>query len=149
MTPSRSCPLRPQCTRAAAGRTIHRHEHQALLDRARVQAHSPAARRDRRRRQHLAEVSFADAANNHGFKRARWRRLWRVQIQDWLIAAIQNVKILLKNILRPVVSGAGVRRGGVPVTHNVVSLLRHGDSSRNDLVALWESFSGLPWSFST
>ena len=44
------------------GRTIHRHEHQALLDRARQQARS-AARRDRQRRQHLAEVSFADATN--------------------------------------------------------------------------------------
>jgi transposase len=93
-----ACALRAQCTRAIAyGRTIHRHEHQPLLDRARQQAHSAAARRDRKRRQHLAEVSFADAANHHGFKRARWRRLWRVQIQDWLIAAIQNIKILLKH----------------------------------------------------
>jgi hypothetical protein len=41
------------------------------------------------------EQSFADAANNHHFKRARWRRLWRQQIQDYLIAAIQNVRILL------------------------------------------------------
>ncbi len=41
------------------------------------------------------EASFADAANNHHFKRARWRRLWRQQIQDYLIAAIQNVRILL------------------------------------------------------
>ena len=97
-----ACALRAQCTRASQGRTLHRHEYQALLDRARQQAHSTAARRDRRRRQHLAEVSFADAANHHGFKRARWRRLWRVQIQDWLIAAIQNVKILLKHRLPPV-----------------------------------------------
>jgi len=43
----------------------------------------------------LIERSFADAANNHHFKRARWRRLWRQQIQDYLIAAIQNVRILL------------------------------------------------------
>jgi hypothetical protein len=41
------------------------------------------------------ERSFADAANNHHFKRARWRGLWRQQIQDYLIAAIQNVRILL------------------------------------------------------
>jgi len=41
------------------------------------------------------EASFADAANNHHFKRARWRRLWRQQIQDYLIAAIQNMRILL------------------------------------------------------
>src|SRR5436190_2110263 len=38
---------------------------------------------------------FVDAANNHHFKRARWRRLWRQQIQDYLIAAIQNLRILL------------------------------------------------------
>ena len=101
-----ACPLRPQCTRASHGRTIHRHEQQPLLDQARAQAHSAAARRDRQRRQHLAEASFADAANHHGFKRARWRRLWRVQIQDWLIAGIQNIKILLKHRLVPAASAA-------------------------------------------
>jgi transposase len=94
------CALRPQCTRATYGRTIKRHEHQALLDRAREQAHSPAAYRDRRRRKHLAEGSFADAANNHHFKRSRWCRLWRQQIQDYLIAAIQNVNILLRHVGR-------------------------------------------------
>jgi hypothetical protein len=74
---------------------VQRHEKQALLDIARTQAHSRAAWRNRKRRQHLLERSFADAANNHHFKRARWRRLWRQQIQDYLIAAIQNVRILL------------------------------------------------------
>ena len=69
-----ACALRPHCTRSRTGRTLHRHEHQALLDQARAQSHSGAGRRDRRRRQHLLEGSFADAANNHGFKRARWRR---------------------------------------------------------------------------
>jgi transposase len=90
-----ACVLRPQCTRSSHGRTVQRHEKQAVLDIARAQAHSAAARRNRRRRHHLMERSFADAANNHHFKRARWRRLWRQQIQDYLIAAIQNVRILL------------------------------------------------------
>ena len=90
-----ACALRAQCTRSQHGRTVQRHEKQPLLDRARAQAHSAAARRDRKRRQHLIEGSFADATNNHHFKRARWRRLWRQQIQDYLIAAIQNVRILL------------------------------------------------------
>ena len=76
---------------------MQRHEKQAALDVARAQAHSRAARRDRKRRRHLMERSFADAANNHHFKRARWRRLWRQQIQDYLIAAVQNVRILLKH----------------------------------------------------
>ncbi len=90
-----ACVLRPQCTRSSHGRTVQRHEKQAVLDVARAQAHSAAARRNRKRRQHLVECSFADAANNHHFKRARWRRLWRQQIQDYLIASIQNVRILL------------------------------------------------------
>src|SRR3984893_9956794 len=90
-----ACALRAQCTRSHHGRTVQRHEKQAALDVARAQAHSCGARRDRERRRHLMERSFADAANNHHFKRARWRRLWRQQIQDYLIAAVQNVRILL------------------------------------------------------
>jgi hypothetical protein len=90
-----ACALHLQCTRAKLGRTVKRHEKQAALDVARGQAHSRAAQCSRRRRQHLMERSFADAANNHHCKRARWRRLWRQQIQDYLIAAIQNVRILL------------------------------------------------------
>jgi Na+-translocating ferredoxin:NAD+ oxidoreductase RnfC subunit len=89
------CALRAQCTRSAYGRTVQRHEKQELLNVARAQANSLAAHRNRQRRWHLMEKSFADAANNHHFKRARWRRLWRQQIQDYLIAAIQNVRILL------------------------------------------------------
>ncbi len=92
--PCAGCSMREQCTRAKAGRTLHRHEHQALLDRARGQSHSAAGRSNRHRRQQLMEGSFADAANNHGFKRARWRRQWRQEIQDWMIAAVQNIRIL-------------------------------------------------------
>jgi DDE family transposase len=79
-----NCVLRVQCTRSSCGHTVQRHEKQESLDRARAQANSPAARRNRKRRQHLMECSFADASNNHHFKRARWRRLWRQQIQDCL-----------------------------------------------------------------
>jgi transposase len=104
-----SCTLRSQCTRSRNGRTIHRHEHQDLLDRGREQAHSPEGRKDRQRRQVIIEQSFADAANNHGFKRSRWRRLWRQQIQDYLIAAIQNIRILLS---RP---GKNPSAGGNPL----------------------------------
>ena len=96
------CALRTQCTRAKTGRTVSRHEHAGILEICRAQSHSVAGKRDRQRRQYLIEGSFADAANNHGFKRARWRRLWRQQIQDYLIAAIQNIRILLaRTVLRP------------------------------------------------
>jgi transposase len=91
------CSLRSQCTRAKAGRSLQVPADYALLQPAWEQASSPAARQSRRRRQHVMEGSFADAANNHGAKRARWRRQWRQQIQSWLIAAIQNLRLLIKH----------------------------------------------------
>src|SRR5262249_26333851 len=81
------------------------------------------ARRDRKRRQHLMEASFADAANNHHFKRARWRRLWRQQIQDYLIAAIQNVRILLAH-QTPEHSAAMAARAAVILTESLFRPLR-------------------------
>lgn len=92
-----SCALRTQCTRARTGRTVMRHEGQELVDAARAISRSWAARLDRRKRKWLVEGSFADAANNHGFKRARWRGLRRQKVQDWIIAACQNLRILIAN----------------------------------------------------
>ena len=92
-----------RCTRATtSGRSIKRHFGHELIQRGRDQSRSSEAQRDRRRRKWLMEGNFADAANNHGFKRSRWRRLWNQKIQDFMIAAVQNVRILLRNLERPV-----------------------------------------------
>jgi len=91
------CPLRAQCTKGKAGRTLIRHFDQALLDEQRQETLGAAGRYSRKRRKHVAEGSFATAANEHGSKRARWRRLWRQQIQSWMIGAVQNLKLLLAN----------------------------------------------------
>jgi transposase len=108
------CPLRSQCASSSFGRTLHRHLQQELIERAQAQGMSDAAKHDRRRRQHLMEGSFAQAANCHGFKRSRWRRLWRQQIQDWLIAACQNIKILIR--ANPRSPAAGLGQGPAPAT---------------------------------
>jgi len=50
------------------------------------------------RRKYKAEGSFADAANNHGFKRSRFRGIEKVQIQNLMIAAIQNLRKLMRYI---------------------------------------------------
>jgi transposase len=92
------CQLRSQCTRGKHGRTLMRHVGQEQIEQGWQQARSPLARKDRRRRQYLLEGSFAQASNLHHFKRARWRRLWRQQIQDWIIAACQNVRTLLRRL---------------------------------------------------
>ena len=52
------------------------------------------------RRKYKAEGSFADATNNHGLKRARFRGLEKVQMQNLMIAAIQNLRKLLRHVRR-------------------------------------------------
>jgi transposase len=94
------CALREQCTQSKRGRSIRRHVQAELVEAARREANSPAARHSRKRRQHVMEGSFADAVNNHGAKKARWRGLWRQRIQSWLIAAMQNLRILLRHQVR-------------------------------------------------
>jgi transposase len=89
------CRLRVQCTRSqSAGRTLKRHERQEILDNLRAQAQSRSAKRDIQIRQHFMERSFAQGTR-FGLKRARWRGRWRVQIQDYLIAVVQNIQLLV------------------------------------------------------
>ncbi len=102
------CKFRSECTHSKTGRAVTRPLFSELVKAGCEQARSQSARRDLARRKHLLEGSFADASNNHGFKRARWRGLWRQQIQDWLIAAVQNMRILLKNRIKPAGSSAEV-----------------------------------------
>ena len=121
------CVLKAQCTRSAE-RSVRRHEDHELIEQARAQASSPAAQRDRRRRKHLMERSFAQASNEHHFKRARWRRVWRQQIQDYLIAAVQNIAILIKHLPKAQTGIAAGRREAVStlmgaVSHNLDHLM--------------------------
>lgn len=98
-----SCPLLRKCHQNTKNpvRVIRRWPDQDHLNAARTQSHSLEGKRDRVRRKWLMEGSFADAANNHGFKRSRWRRLWRQRIQDYLIASVQNIRILIKKKRKP------------------------------------------------
>jgi len=89
------CELRGQCTRAKDGRSLKRHARQKELDRMFEQAKSKSAKRDVKHRQSLSERSFA-WSTRYGYQRARWRRQWRMEIQDFLIAAIQNITVLIK-----------------------------------------------------
>jgi transposase len=90
------CRLAHLCTRAKKGRTLNRYPEQELLDRARRQSNGPSAVRDRQRRQWFQERNFAEATTEHGFKRSRWRGLVKQTIQNQIIAALQNLKILIR-----------------------------------------------------
>ncbi len=95
-----ACSLRDQCTDSKTGRTLRRHLRHEEVRRMRDRAQSCGSQKDIRTRQHLMERSFARAVR-FGFKRARWRRLWRVQIQEYLTAAIQNIMVLVRHIKEP------------------------------------------------
>ena len=103
------CHLREHCTRSKTGRTLKRHLRQDELDAALQQARSRNAARDIRDRKHISECSFA-RSTRYGYKRSRWRRLWRVRIQDFLIAAIQNIMVLI-TVSRDKLSKSNAQRG--------------------------------------
>jgi len=96
----KACSLRDQCTGAKRGRTLRRHLRQEEVRLMRDRAQSCRSKQDLKTRQHLMERSFARAVP-YGFKRARWRRLWRVRIQEYLTAAIQNIMILVRYVKEP------------------------------------------------
>ena len=77
------------------------------------------------RRKHRAEGSFADASNNHGYKRARWRGMAKVQIQNLMIATVQNIRKLLSYL------GSG---GFVEAVHKAISADFNLISSRTCLL---------------
>jgi len=101
------CELRDKCTRSKYGRSVKRHIRQHELDLMLKEAGSKGAKSDIKHRQDLSERSFA-WSTRYGFKRARWRRLWRMEIQDFLIAAVQNISILIKQP-KDIVSKTNVR----------------------------------------
>lgn len=89
------CEFRSKCTRSKYGRSLKRHVRQEELDMMVKKSESRKAKRDIKHRQDLSERSFA-WSTRYGYKRARWRNLWRMQIQDFLIAAVQNITILIR-----------------------------------------------------
>ncbi len=92
----RQCNLKPQCTRDKNGRTLKRHIRQEEIDIMSNRAYSDKSSDDLKKRQHLMERSFAKS-DRYGFKKSRWRGLWRVQIQEYLTASIQNMMVLISN----------------------------------------------------
>lgn len=91
----RSCPLRGFCTTSKEGpRSVYRQVRQPILDRATARMKTKEGKDHRKLRRWMMEGSFA-RSTRFGYKRSRVRGLTNVSIQDYLVAAIQNVLILL------------------------------------------------------
>ena len=85
-----------KCTTSKKGRRILRSLYKEYVE----WADNCLTKRERKRlmarRRYKAEGSFADAANNHGFKRMRFRGIEKAKIQNLMIAAIQNLRKLMR-----------------------------------------------------
>jgi hypothetical protein len=131
------CGLQVQCTRSKAGRSLKRHLRQPALDKMISQAESAQGRADRKTRQHLMERSFA-RGTRYGIKHARWRRQWRVEIQEYLTATIQNMVVLIRYLKEPLRalsaalspaahrgSSKKLKRWGIPAPRTIATPTRH------------------------
>ena len=95
-----ACSLRSGCTRSKGPRTVQRHVRQEELNRMLALTKTYAAKKDLKTRQQLMERSYA-RATRFGFDRARWRGLWKMAIQEYLVSAIQNIETLLRYERKP------------------------------------------------
>ncbi|MGD0232063.1 MAG: transposase [Syntrophorhabdales bacterium] len=136
----RVCDLKEQCTRNKTGRTVRRHIRHDVLATMYEIGRSREAKRDLRTRQHLMERSFAQGVY-FGMKKARWRRLWRIQIQEYLIASAQNIRILLKAV-KDRFRGIRNERGRLGISH--LAALLTITTSLHRLIVVLRSDERLP-----
>jgi len=93
------CQYRRECINSEKyGRSIRRKFGTEYVEWADTCLSKGQRRRLTTRRKTKLEGSFADAANNHGFKRARWRGIIKMQMQNLMIAAMQNLRKLLRHL---------------------------------------------------
>lgn len=90
-----SCILKPECTKSKYGREVHRDLDEEYLEMGRAESKSEKGISDLKKRQHMMERSYA-YGKRFGYKRARWRGLWRVSIQQYLVASVQNLLKIMK-----------------------------------------------------
>jgi len=95
-----SCLLKSRCTNCKTGRSLQRHVRQDDLNGMFAAAQTSQAKRDIKTRQHLMERSFARSVR-FNFDRSRWRGLWKVNIQEYLVSTIQNIQTLIWNVTKP------------------------------------------------
>lgn len=95
-----ACPLRAACVSSdspQAVRQVTRFD-TPYAERAQTACRSGVGKRLLKKRQTCMEGLFGQAKTWHGLKRARWRGLWKMQIQSLLTAMVLNVKKLLRAV---------------------------------------------------
>jgi transposase len=95
-THCRGCPLRQACTpNPAAGRSISRGEHEALIEALRARMHTAEAKALYRLRSQTVELVNADWKQHRRLRRFSGRGLKRVRCQVGLVVLVHNLVTLL------------------------------------------------------
>jgi transposase len=94
-----SCPHRNNCTTGGENsvREVQRNVYQDYIDYQIEKQNSHVWRALLKKRKTMVEGSFADAKENHGMRRAKYRGLAKVREQSFMTAIVQNIKKMIKN----------------------------------------------------
>lgn len=132
-----SCPVRALCTSSKRGRSISRQVRQPILDRATARIKTKEGKDHRKLRGWMMEGSFAHSVRL-GYKRAHGRGLRNMTIQDYLVAAVQNVLILLRS--KPGKSGKTATTSLSTFVLGGIGVLRRAWHSMSKLLLLTPSY---------
>ena len=93
-----ACPVKSACTISPKGRRIRRPFDQAYVERVRGYHETRACKRAISKRKAWVEPLFAEAKTLHGLRRFHLRGIEKVNIEDLMVAAGQNLKRLLRHV---------------------------------------------------
>lgn len=85
------CPVRAQCTKSAAGRSVYRYGNEAARERMASKGKTPEGRALRRRRKAVVEHKFGQLKHNEGFRRFLRRGLENASTEFSLACCASNV----------------------------------------------------------
>lgn len=105
------CPVHALCT-SGRRRSLKVSLYEAELAAARQRRASRAGRQAATARRVCSERTFAEAKEEHGLSRARWRRLGNVSMQAILTATVLNLKRYLRAQTRILPQAIGLREAG-------------------------------------
>ena len=94
------CPLKARCCPKVTWRKVPRNVNEAARDIARALMKTPQYQRSRDERKRV-EMRFAHLKTHHRFERMRLRGLSGARDEFHLVAVVQNLKTLAKNIWPP------------------------------------------------
>jgi len=107
-----TCPARKRVT--SPQRFVLRSVDQDFFEEVQLRMRDPVFRQKMSERMWKSEGIFAEAKQNHGLSRARYRGRSKVQIQAYLSATAQNLKRLVKAIVRWLLIRLSNRRRRTP-----------------------------------